>query len=341
MHPTVIILLVGLGMVGLMLRFGTPASVADYFRFGPNELTQTLANNLNGSASFGQAASSFLLPCLGLGFAMLWCRLIEVRRSQPQWTILLLFKLGFTTLLILFAFSLFQYNRGAVLVPILALAAAFSQHVKRIPLTLLVAGATSLLVATLWLGSVRTTYFTSNANPYAIAQIGLASIDPNSEIQIYGSGPQFLGFMIEISDMDGRLYMGQTLIPSVMTPVPVIGRLLRPYGGTALYNYALYGFTGVTDQIIPLEGELYWNFRLPGVLLGFLLIGLVIAALQRRFEASASPWAAFVVMYAAVWTAFLVVGSLSVVAQIALYFGWPLVCLAVIGRWRSSGQGRV
>lgn len=335
-HPIVIMILVALGVVGLALRFGSAASVVDYFRFGSNQLIPTSTAALTGSASVGQAASSFLLPCLGMGFAMLWCRLIEVRRSANRLMIPLLVKLGLTTILIPFSFSLFQYNRSAIVAPIVALAAAFSRHVRRIPMTVLVPSAASLLVAMLWLGSLRTTYYTTRTDPYSVAQASLASVDPNKEIQIYGSGPQFLGYMIEVSQLDGRLYMGGTLVPSMMAPVPVIGQSFRPFSGPVLYNYELYGFYGVTDQIIPLDGELYWNFRLPGVVAGFLLLGIVVAVLQRRFAARASPWASFVVMYTAVWTTFLIVGSLSVVAQIALYFGWPLLFLSAIGWWRQS-----
>jgi hypothetical protein len=328
-NPLVIMLLMALGTVGFVLRFGSAASVLDYLRFGPTALPGSPPTDITGSATVGGAASSFLLPCLGIGCAMLWCRLIEERRGQNRWTGLRLVMLGATSVLILFSFSLFSYNRGAIVVPIVALAAAFSQHVRRIRLTLLLSGATTLFVAMLWLGSLRTAYY--QADPYAITQTSLASVDPNKEIQVYGSGPQFLGYMIEISQIDGRLYMGGTLLPSVLYPVPVIGRPYRPFSGPVLYNYAVYGFYGVVDQIVPFDGELYWNFRLPGVIAGFVLIGIVIGALHRRFVASMSPWAAFVVMYAAIWTTFLIVGSLSVVAQIALYFGWPLISLAIAG----------
>ena len=64
---------------------------------------------------------------------------------------------------------------------------------------------------------------------------------------------------------------------------------------------------------------------------------MAIAAFQRRFDASNSILAAFIFQYLGMWLAFLIIGSIEVVAQIFVYFTWPIVAVAVapkLSPWR-------
>jgi len=81
-------------------------------------------------------------------------------------------------------------------------------------------------------------------------------------------------------------------------------------------------------------GELYWNFGPLGVAIGFVIVGMVLAAFQRRFDASGGILAAFIFQYFGMWIAFLIIGSLQVVAQILVYFTLPIVALMLAPKVR-------
>ena len=148
-------------------------------------------------------------------------------------------------------------------------------------------------------------------------------LDINSTLQVYGAAPQFLGFLIEQND-DRNLYWGRTLLSSLIIPVPIIGKPFRATSGPVIYNEMIYGNIGVIDQIIPFEGELFMNFHLLGVVVGYSILGHVTFRLQRAFEQSASAIKCFISIYAAYWILFLIQGSLAVVSQIFVYFFWPI-----------------
>ena len=78
-----------------------------------------------------------------------------------------------------------------------------------------------------------------------------------------------------------------------MSPVPVVGASFRPSSGVTFYNELVYGSANVVDQIIPFQGELFINFHLPGVLLGFFLLGVSIRWLQGRFDRAPTVLQAF------------------------------------------------
>jgi hypothetical protein len=116
----------------------------------------------------------------------------------------------------------------------------------------------------------------------------------------------------------------------------VVGKPFRPSSGTVRYNTLVYGRPGTVDQVLPFGAELYWNFGPIGVAGGFLLVGMVLAAFQRRFDASGGILAAFIFQYFGMWVAFLIVGSLQVVAQIFVYFSLPIVALLLAPKIRRQ-----
>ena len=47
-------------------------------------------------------------------------------------------------------------------------------------------------------------------------------------VQIYASGPQMSAYLID--SLEGKFYYGETLLPSLVYPIPVLG---KPYRDTA------------------------------------------------------------------------------------------------------------
>ena len=150
----------------------------------------------------------------------------------------------------------------------------------------------------------------------------MGSISEN--VQAYSPGPQYAGLFYDKIGWGDHLYLGSTIVYSVMTPVPLLGKSFREDNGPALFNYALYGFRGNEDQIIPYSAELFANFHAPGVIAGFMLLGLFLSQTERWFHAAQSTFAAFSIQYVSLWAALLVVWSISIYSQIMIYFFCPI-----------------
>ena len=158
--------------------------------------------------------------------------------------------------------------------------------------------------------------------------------DFNEELQTYAGGPQFLAFLLQDTHYARDLHHGKTLVSSAMSPVPVVGAQFRPSSGVTFYNELVYGSADCVDQIIPFQGELFINFHLPGVLLGFFLLGVSIRWLQGRFDRAPTALQAFAWQYGAIWLAFLVAGGVAGASQVFVFFFWPIYALAAWAGWR-------
>jgi len=110
-----------------------------------------------------------------------------------------------------------------------------------------------------------------------------------------------------------------------------------------MYNDMIYGTGGPSDQILPLPGELYWNFSAVGVVAGFVALGAAIGLLDRRARTATTALGTYTIEFFAFWLGFLVLVSVQVMSQIALYFGLPLASVVVLDLlWRRAvGATRV
>jgi hypothetical protein len=98
-----------------------------------------------------------------------------------------------------------------------------------------------------------------------------------------------------------------------------------------IFNHLIYGRTSnITDQNVPFQGELFLDFTLPGVIFGYIGLGFAFRWLQRRFEVADGAFSAFAWQYSAIWTSFLVFGSLAIFTQTAIYFFWPIVIFSLL-----------
>jgi hypothetical protein len=151
-------------------------------------------------------------------------------------------------------------------------------------------------------------------------------------VQIYASGPQMSAYVID--SLEGTFYYGATLLPSLIYPIPVLGKPYRETSGTVIFNTLIYGEdTESLDQIIPLAAELYMNFHIAGVVLGHVLLGCALAWLQGKFMAAPNAVESYAWLMMALWTVF--PGSLSVASQIYVYSFWPIYSYFMVKRLRS------
>jgi hypothetical protein len=157
--------------------------------------------------------------------------------------------------------------------------------------------------------------------------------------QAYAGGPPLAGLFLDHVGWGDRLYGGSTMVASVLSPVPVLGKSFRESSGSALYNRTLYGMPGFEDQIIPFSAELFVNFHAVGVLAGFFGLGLLLGRAHLWFAAVGSSFGAFVIQYVAMWCAMLAVWSLGIFSQIAIYFLGPIYLYWVAVQTRQWLRG--
>jgi hypothetical protein len=122
--------------------------------------------------------------------------------------------------------------------------------------------------------------------------------------------------------------------------VPIFGKQFRDASGTGMYNRWIYGTTEIRDQVIPFTGDLFIDLRVPGVLIGFAILGAVLARLQLAFIYARTALGLFVTQYVSMWIAFLIIGSAEVVGQFFVYFMWPIYVVIAYSILRSTGAPR-
>src|SRR5208337_1150047 len=107
-----------IGIIGFFLAFGALDKVAEYF----SDPSGYLSRLGDVSDRFGLAAGLFLRPFFGIFVVMLWCRWLDRTRSRKTSVIV-----SAVTILAIVAVCLsnatFNYNRGSVVVPLVAMLA--------------------------------------------------------------------------------------------------------------------------------------------------------------------------------------------------------------------------
>jgi oligosaccharide repeat unit polymerase len=324
----VVIVFVFVGLVAVLWRFRSASQLFSYFTGGYAGASGTL-----GPSSLSSTASTFLRPLGAYGLILLWARGASRRRMHP--VLLVVCTAGALAIL-----ATYNYNRAAVVIPLVALAAAYGRHIRRLSLRTVITFGLIVLLAALAFGNFRRIEIGTQGGKYSLQQANLTttpSVEQN--IQLYGAAPQFTAVVVQNLSNGAGYYFGTTLARSVLAPAPIVGRTARLGSGTTLYNQLVYGRPGTVDQIIPFTAELDWNFGIYGVLAGFFLVGLIVARLQRAFDASDGIVSSFVLQYFAMWAAFLVIGSIQVVTQILVYFSLPVLLLALLSRKRNPDPG--
>lgn len=304
------------GVAGAALKFRTPTALLDYLRGA------YVRNTLGGEGpSLVDSVATLLLPFLSFGAVL--AVLAVVHRSpsrvhQVRTLAVLLPALLVTTLL-------FDYNRASLAVPFLALVAAYLRTRDRLPVRLLALAGIAGIGLILLVSGLRSASNAASLSSQGLGGDGRVPLG-TAELQVYGSGPQFLGWALE-HPPEGAFPL--TTLSSTVYPVPKLGTGFRESSGPVVFNRSVYGDDRALDLIVPFQAEVLWDFGLPGLLLAYAGVGLLVRRCDDGYLGTRHPLGAYIWMYLGVWSCFLLLGSLAVVAQVALYSAAPLWLLAL------------
>lgn len=320
-----------IGLVGAYCTYGSVQGYVSYFSRPDTgwSVAADLENTLIGTVgTFGR-------PFLGVAIVLMWS--LWVNSAGPALPSALRVRVATLVGAVLLVLSTASYNRGSMVAPLIAFMAAYSLHVRRLgPAFLLLLAIPGTAAALLW-GQYRASTnveFADLLNSDSVAGLYDDS-DVGEHLQVYGQGAQFLGFFLEETGFGSQLWYGRTILPSALYPVPVIGRYFRADSSVALYNRLIYNNDTTLDQIVPFTGELFLNFHLIGVVVGYGLLARGVRALQIRFLRSTNAFEAYLWCLVGIWTSFLIIGNIAILSQICVYFFWPFY-LYGLGAWRDS-----
>lgn len=317
---------IALGAVALALTFRSVGALVDYFSGQGNIFEQ-------GPTTLAGAYSQFLRPFLAYGVIILWAARIARRRPgarlQPLEMGLIVVAIG--------ASATYNYNRGSVVVPLLALVTAYGCFGRRQSPARIVALLAIVAVLAFMFGGYRDFYSGTQGGAINPAEAGLNQPDTSfaDNVQGYGNGPQFWAVIVQEVDRTGVRH-SETIVNSAMFPVPVLGKPFRNGSGPTVYNELIYGTPDISDQILGFGAELYWNFGIPGIVVGYFLLGFAVRRFDDRVEAAPDALASYSWSYCGTWVALSVINSISVLAQIIIYFFWPVFAMFVVAYLAGS-----
>jgi hypothetical protein len=304
------------GLIGMALSFGGTGDLLAYLS-SPTEVRAAAAEE----ATYRGFLGLILRPFLGFGLIMIWCRSVD---ATPRSRRAALARLALVVSGVIVSYGTFGFNRASIAYPLVGVIAVYSRRIRRIGI---VGVACIAVVSLLLLGAIGIYRSGSSTAGEFVGVSGRAAIrdelDLNQEIQGYGGAPQFLAFVMARAEAM-RPAWGRAILSGVIAPVPILGEPFRESSGTGLYNHWIYGSAGFRDQVIPFAGELFIDLRVPGVVIGFLLLGALVARLHAGFVRATTALGAFVAQYVGMWIAFPIIGSAEVVSQTFVYFLWPI-----------------
>jgi hypothetical protein len=316
------------GLLGLFLTFGSVGRLMEYFSDPASIL------GADEEASVGGFLGTVLRPFLAFALATWWARSADQSLATGiRWRPMAVGIVAAAGIAV--ANLTFGFNRGAVVFPLLSLVAVYSLRVQRIPPVLTFAAIGCCVPLLLAAGTFRGNSQMAKAGPGMTKDVEFSMAELAENIVVYCGGPQLTAVFYESLDWGEKLYGGQTLVASVMSPIPILGKGFRENGGPMVYNRAIYGTSGIDDQIPPFAAELFGNFHVAGVVAGFALLSLLLANAEAWLRAVESTFGAFVIQYVAVWGAMLTVWSVSVYVQILFYFLGPVYLYLAVGQLRA------
>ena len=325
---------VALGLVGVVLVF-SGRSASEYYASGAGRIVDPSA-----TTTLAGAASTFLRPFLAFGVVAIWSRLVDARHT-PRFNLLI----GAITCacVVALVYSTYGYNRATIAAPLVCLAAVVNRHIRRLPLSFLFCAGPALLVVLLFMGQYRLTSLgVGQVLGDEGATAGLISkINFSEELQVYSNGPQFAAYFLEATRWGEGLPIGEGFAASLVYTVPILGKTFRPYSGVALYNSLIYGNTTTVDQPVPFTSELFINFHIVGIILGYGLLGFLVHRIQSGFEEAASSLKTFCLLYLAIWLCYAIHSSAMVVSQMLMYFCSPIYGIVLLMWLRHGARGHI
>ena len=307
-----------LGALGFSFRFSSLGSLLKYFS---GDFTGNVVGT-GGSASVVGALSTFFRPLIIPGLLLEWQSWHLRRRTSGRSTFILV------CLASVVVMSTYNYNRAAAAIPVIALVGSYSRCVRRVSFWRVALLLLTLLMVGYLFGNVRRTILATQGGRISVPASGVGKAPSfESQLQVYGQAPQFEAYVILHGvDRSGLLY-GSSILASALAPIPRIGSNFRGTTGTARYNVLIYGPIGAADQILSYNAELYWNFGLVGVLLGFMILGALLDRIDRAYRRSSDVSWSYLWLFLGSWLSFLVIDSILVVSQVVVYFVLPTLIL--------------
>jgi oligosaccharide repeat unit polymerase len=321
------------GIAGVFLAFGSVASVLDYYR-DPVSYHDYF---LDLSSTWRGLGAMLLKPFLGFAVVMAWCRWIDsagVKSSSiRRGLVMILVLVGVAV-----SFSLFNFNRGSIAVPLLAVGTVALVKGDKFSWRIMAVSGVLVLVLTPVLALYRSGTGGDLQSWTDLQDSVLERIDIPEVAQMYGGAPQYLGFLLEGSHWGSDPRWGVVTISSILAPIAVIGKSFRRNSGYGIYNRMLYSTDAIVDQNPPFQAESFLDFHIVGVLFGSAIFGWVLHRLQRAFERSRSSMEIYIWQYLSVWTCFLIFGfaGLNVQSQVMCYYCWPIYAY-----WYSRKRSRL
>jgi hypothetical protein len=274
------------------------------------------------------AAATFLRPFFGFGLVLLWSWWLQRKDRSRSVPACATATAGLVVLLLLTNFS---YNRGSMVAPVVAVVAAYSVHIRRVSFLAVGLAGTVVLFAALAFGWYRSTDLEIHELRTADLRQTWSADQVTEFFQVYASGPQMTAFLIDERGDGSPLYWGRTMVCSVLYPVPVLGKAFREESGVGILNRLIYRDPEIVDQIIAYDAELYINFHVPGVVVGYALLGCAVLYVQGRFRQARQAVESYAWLILALWLVF--PGSLPVMSQMCVYFFWPVYGYFAFKRW--------
>lgn len=319
---SVAIALITLGIVGLVLRLVLRGGIGD----------ETLVESRDAYGGLVGLLSTWLTPLLPLGtFGYL-----QARRKAA---ISMLFGLALVVVSGL-AFLSFSLNRAVFLVPIIAMVicADGSHHGRRLLRRLTVAGVIGtfvFLVVGLW--RTRLNWRAAGYEPAATQDM---SDYARMSFEVYFQSPYLVGEVYEAGASER--FSIESLMGSVLRPIPALGDSFRGTSGQDVYNFLIYGSRS-DDQILPLWAEVDRSLGLVPLILAGMLVGLLLRWIGRRASAANGQLQRYAYILSALWVAQTPIISLTILAQVAFYFLLPVLVTSSMLRPRQqdveSSQG--
>ena len=186
-----------IGFLGFFLAFGALDKVAEYF----SDPSGYLSGFANVSDKLGLVAGNYLRPFLGICVVMLWCRWLDRKRLHKTKRLTSVVT-SVAILAACFSNATFNYNRGSLVVPLVAMLAVIVSGPIRVPrATMISAGAIVLIVLSLlpFYGAYRSSNFTGGEllKDPSVRYVLADKVELSEMFQVYGGAPQFLGFLLE------------------------------------------------------------------------------------------------------------------------------------------------
>jgi hypothetical protein len=322
-----------IGAVGFFAQFGSVGRMIEFLT-EPAAVTQ-VKEELDGS--WAGAAGSFLRPFLAFSMIAWWTALVDRSRN---WKIVTLAGLA-VALGVTLANLTFSFNRAAFVFPLIVLASVYHRRIRRLPFVWIGALGAVALPGLIMLQSYRTNMIDGKeVTQEQLIEDAVEGFSMN--IQAYAVGPQYTAVFYDRLGWGEHLYAGSTLIASALSPMPIVGKSFREGSGPILFNRAIYQVEDIVDQILPFDAELFANFHIPGVVGGYLLLGFLLGKSEHWIEAAGSTFTTYALQYGAMWGAMLASWSVSIYAQILIYFFGPVylyICASHLREWLRRTAG--